>query len=161
MNRLLMAFVGLGVVLASATAAPLPSRDILETAIETGAFKVLVAVLREGGLADTLKGKGPFTVFAPNDDAFKKIPAETLQALFKDRKALPEMLNYHIVAGELKVDDVMKRKSVKTLQGDEIRIEVADGKLKLNGTATVVKSEIPCANGVIHVIDTVLLPPKK
>jgi uncharacterized surface protein with fasciclin (FAS1) repeats len=146
--------------IASVRAQP-QTKDVMETAIAAPQLKVFVAVLREAGLPDAVKAKGPFTVFAPSDDAFKKIPAETLQILLKDRKGLTDMLNYHIVAGQMKSAEVGKQKTLKTLQGDELKIETDGGKVKLNGTAAVVKADVLCTNGVIHVIDTVMLPPKK
>jgi uncharacterized surface protein with fasciclin (FAS1) repeats len=144
-----------------AVSARAAEKDIVDTAVSAGQFDTLAAALGAAGLVDTLKGKGPFTVFAPTDDAFKKIPADKLQALLKDKKALAEVLTYHVVPGMVKAGDVVKLKSAKTAQGGEIMIAVDGGKVMLNGSATVVKTDIECTNGVIHVIDTVILPPSK
>jgi uncharacterized surface protein with fasciclin (FAS1) repeats len=160
--RTFAALMVVGIALASGTkAADAPTKDIVDTAVAAGSFKTLVAAVKEAGLVETLKGKGPFTVFAPTDEAFSKIPAEKLQALLKDKKALTAILTYHVVAGEVKAGDVVKLTSARTVQGDEVMIEVADGKVKLNGKSLVVKTDIICTNGVIHVIDAVILPPTK
>jgi uncharacterized surface protein with fasciclin (FAS1) repeats len=132
--------------------------DIVDTAIEAGSFKTLATALKAAGLVDTLKGTGPFTVFAPTDEAFAKLPAGTVETLLKpeNKAKLASILTYHVVAGNVKAADVVKLKSAKTVQGQSVAIDAADG-VKING-AKVVKADIACANGVIHVIDTVLLP---
>jgi uncharacterized surface protein with fasciclin (FAS1) repeats len=139
------------------SAADDPQKDIVETAV-AAEFKTLVTAVRTAGLVETLKGKGPFTVFAPTDKAFAAIPKEKLEALLKDKKALTEVLTYHVVAGKVMAADVVKLDAAKTVQGQQLKIESKDGKVKINN-ANVVKADIACKNGVIHVIDAVLLPP--
>ena len=132
--------------------------DIVDTAVNAGSFKTLAAALKAAGLVDTLKGKGPFTVFAPTDEAFAKLPAGTVETLLKpeNKAKLAGILTYHVVSGNVKAADVVKLKSAKTVQGQTVAIDAADG-VKIND-AKVVKADIDCGNGVIHVIDTVLLP---
>lgn len=134
--------------------------DIVETAVSAGNFKTLVAAVTAAGLVDTLKGKGPFTVFAPTDEAFAKLPAGTVEALLKDIPKLTSILTYHVVAGKVMAADVvtMDGKSAKTVNGAELKISTKGG-VKLNGTSNVVKTDIECTNGVIHVLDAVILPP--
>jgi uncharacterized surface protein with fasciclin (FAS1) repeats len=135
-------------------------KTIVETAIGAEKFSTLVTALKAAGLVDTLQGKGPFTVFAPTDEAFAEIPEETLAALLKDKAALTEILTYHVVSGKVMAADVVKLDSAKTVQGDEVEIEVKDGNVMVN-QANVVTTDIVCSNGVIHVIDAVIMPPKK
>ncbi len=132
--------------------------DIVDTAVNAGSFKTLAAALKAAALVDTLKGKGPFTVFAPTDEAFAKLPAGTVETLLKpeNKAKLASILTYHVVAGNVKSADVVKLKSAKTVQGQSVAVDAADG-VKIND-AKVVKADIDCGNGVIHVIDTVLLP---
>ncbi len=134
--------------------------DIVDTAIAAGSFKTLAAAVTAAGLVPTLKGAGPFTVFAPTDDAFAKLPAGTVEALLKDIPKLTAILTYHVVAGKVMAADVvtMDGKSAKTVNGAEVKISTKGG-VKLNGTANVVKTDIECTNGVIHVLDAVILPP--
>ena len=132
-------------------------KDIVATAVEAGSFKTLAAALGAADLVKTLQGPGPFTVFAPTDEAFAKLPAGTVDALLKDVPKLKGILTYHVVAGDVRAAQVVKMTGAKTLQGQELRIAVADGKVKVDG-ASVVKTDIVCSNGVIHVIDAVLLP---
>ena len=134
--------------------------DIIDTAVAAGSFKTLAAAVTAAGLVDTLKGAGPFTVFAPTDEAFAKLPAGTVDALLKDIPKLKSILTYHVVAGKVLAADVVKLdgKSAKTVNGAEVKISTAGG-VKLNGTANVVKTDIECTNGVIHVLDAVILPP--
>jgi uncharacterized surface protein with fasciclin (FAS1) repeats len=132
------------------------SRDIVDTAVAAGTFKTLATALEAAGLVDTLKGKGPFTVFAPTDAAFAKLPAGTLDGLLKDKAALAKVLTYHVVPGDVRAKDVAKLASAKTVQGGEVKFDTSNG-VKVNG-ATVTKADIACSNGVIHVIDSVLLP---
>ena len=134
--------------------------DIIDTAVAAGSFKTLAAAVTAAGLVDTLKGAGPFTVFAPTDEAFAKLPAGTVDALLKDIPKLKSILTYHVVAGKVHAADVVKLdgKSAKTVNGAEVKISTAGG-VKLNGTANVVKTDIECTNGVIHVLDAVILPP--
>jgi uncharacterized surface protein with fasciclin (FAS1) repeats len=134
-----------------------PTMDIVETAVAAGSFKTLAAALGAADLIDALKGEGPFTVFAPTDEAFAKLPAGTVEALLKDKKKLAAILTYHVVAGKVMAADVVKLSSAKTLNGQSVSIKVMDGKVMLNN-ANVVKTDIKATNGVIHVIDTVILP---
>ena len=131
---------------------------ILETA-KAGGFTTLVAAVQAAGLQDALNAKGPFTVFAPTDEAFKKIPKEALDGLLADKEALKAVLLYHVVAGEVTAKDVVKVPSAKTLNGAELTVNAKDG-VRINN-ATVTKADIMASNGVIHVVDTVLMPPAK
>jgi uncharacterized surface protein with fasciclin (FAS1) repeats len=130
--------------------------DIVDTAVAAGSFKTLVTAVKAAGLVDTLKSKGPFTVFAPNDDAFAKLPKGTVEGLLKDLPKLKAVLTYHVIAGKVMAADVVKLKSAKTVQGQEVKIDAKKG-VKVND-ATVIKADILTDNGVIHVIDKVLLP---
>lgn len=134
-------------------------KDIVDTAIAAGQFKTLVAAVQAAGLADTLKGAGPFTVFAPTDDAFAKLPAGTVESLLKpeNKDKLVSILTYHVVPADVTAAKVMKMTEAKTVQGQDLKIMVMDGKVMINN-ANVVKPDIKCSNGVIHVIDTVLMP---
>lgn len=138
---------------------PPEKADIVDTAVGAGSFKTLVAAAKAAGLVETLKGEGPFTVFAPTDEAFAKIPAGTIQELLKpeNKEKLAAILTYHVVSGKVMAADVVKLKSAKTVNGQEVSIKVADGKVMVDG-ATVVKTDIDCKNGVVHVIDTVIMP---
>ena len=132
--------------------------DIVDTAVAAGAFKTLVAAVQAAGLVETLKGAGPFTVFAPTDDAFAKLPANAVADLLKpeNKAKLQGVLTYHVVAGKVLAADVLKLKTAKTVQGQEIAIDTTDG-VKVDG-ANVVKADVLCSNGVIHIIDSVILP---
>jgi uncharacterized surface protein with fasciclin (FAS1) repeats len=132
--------------------------DIVDTAVAAGSFKTLAAALEAAGLVEALKGEGPFTVFAPTDEAFAALPAGTLEALLKDPAALGEVLKYHVVPGTVKAADVVKLSEAKSLQGEPIAIKVEGSKVMVNG-ASVVSADVAAANGVIHVIDAVILPP--
>jgi len=136
-------------------------QDIVDTAIGAGSFKTLVAAVTAASLVDTLKSVGPFTVFAPNDEAFAKLPAGTVESLLKDIPKLTAILTYHVVSGKVLAADVMTMdgKEAATVQGSTIKISTSHG-VKLNGTANVVTTDILCTNGVIHVIDSVILPPE-
>ena len=136
---------------------PMP-KDIVDTAVGAGNFKTLAAALQAAGLIEALKGAGPFTVFAPTDEAFAKLPAGTVEGLLKDPKALGDILKYHVVAGKVMAADVVKLTEAKTLLGKKVAIKVEGGKVMVND-ANVVTTDIAASNGVIHVIDTVLLPP--
>lgn len=133
-------------------------KDIVETAVASGKFKTLVAAVQAAELVDTLKGKGPFTVFAPTDDAFAKLPQGTVEALLKDKKALTAVLTYHVVSGTVMAADVIKLTRAKTVQGQPINIVAKKSGVTINGV-NVIMTDIACKNGVIHVIDAVLLPP--
>lgn len=131
------------------------AKDIVQTAVDAGNFKTLATALQAAGLIDTLKGKGPFTVFAPTDEAFAKIPKADLDALLKDKAKLTAVLTYHVVAGQVMAKDV-KAGKVKTVQGSELTVSTSGGVMVDN--AKVVKTDIAADNGVIHVIDSVVLP---
>jgi uncharacterized surface protein with fasciclin (FAS1) repeats len=133
--------------------------DIVDTAVAAGDFKTLTTALEAAGLVEALKGEGPFTVFAPTDEAFAKLPEGTLEDLLKpeNKSTLQGILKYHVVAGKVMAADVVKVDSAKTLQGEELSVQVKDGTVMVD-EATVVKTDIECSNGVIHVIDSVLLP---
>jgi uncharacterized surface protein with fasciclin (FAS1) repeats len=135
-------------------------QDIIDTAVAAGSFKTLAAAVTAAGLVPTLKGAGPFTVFAPTDEAFAKLPAGTIDALLADLPKLTAILTYHVVAGKVMAAAVvtMDGKSAKTVNGAEVNITTTGG-VKLNGASNVVKTDIECTNGVIHVIDTVIMPP--
>jgi uncharacterized surface protein with fasciclin (FAS1) repeats len=135
------------------------AKDIVETATEAGSFKTLLTAATAAGLVDTLKGEGPFTVFAPTDDAFSKLPAGTVEGLLKDPEALKAILLYHVVSGKVTSDQVVGMTSADTVGGPAIKISVKDGSVYLNDTVKVVTTDIEASNGVIHVIDGVLLPP--
>lgn len=134
-------------------------KDIIDTAVAAGNFKTLAAAVTAAGLVDTLKGTGPFTVFAPTDEAFAKLPAGTVDALLKDVPKLKAILTYHVVSGKVMAADVvtMDGKTAKTVNGGDLKISTKDG-VKLNGNVNVVKTDIECTNGVIHVVDSVLMP---
>ncbi len=142
-------------VLALGMAAGVQAKDIVDTAVSAGNFKTLAAALTAAGLIDTLKGPGPFTVFAPTDAAFAKIPKADLDALLKDKAKLTAVLTYHVVPGKVMAADV-KAGNVKTVQGSNLSITTAGGVMVNN--AKVVATDIAADNGVIHVIDTVVLP---
>jgi len=131
--------------------------DIVDTAVADGRFKTLVTAVKAADLVTTLKGKGPFTVFAPTDDAFAKIPADTLKAILADKAKLTAILTFHVVSGKLVAADVVKAKSLKTVQGGSLAVEASKTGVTING-AKVLITDVAASNGVIHVIDTVLLP---
>lgn len=133
--------------------------DIVDTAVNAGNFKTLVTAVKAAGLVETLKGPGPFTVFAPNDEAFAKLPAGTLDALLKDPAKLKSVLTYHVVPGKVMAADVVKLKSAKTVQGSSAKIKAMGGSVMIDN-AKVIQTDIACDNGVIHVIDTVIMPKK-
>jgi uncharacterized surface protein with fasciclin (FAS1) repeats len=141
------------------TAARAADKDIVDTAVGAGSFKTLVAAVKAAGLVETLKSKGPFTVFAPTDEAFAKLPKGTVEELLKpeNKEKLVAILTYHVVPGKVAAADVVKLTSAKTVQGQEVAIKVADGKVSVD-SAKVVKTDISCSNGIIHVIDSVILP---
>ncbi|MDH5747384.1 MAG: fasciclin domain-containing protein [Candidatus Bathyarchaeota archaeon] len=131
-------------------------KNIVETAIEAGTFKTLVEAVKTADLVKTLSGKGPFTVFAPNDAAFAKLPSGTIERLLKNKEKLTSVLTYHVVPRKVMATDVMKLRRAKTVQGQEISIDTTEG-VKISG-AKVIKTDIECTNGVIHVIDRVIMP---
>lgn len=144
-----------GAALVAATSVA-SAADIVDTAISAGQFKTLVTALKEASLVDTLKGKGPFTVFAPTDAAFAKLPAGTLDALLKDKEKLAAVLTYHVVPASVMAAQV-KPGQVKTVQGQSLTVTAKGGNVMVDN-AKVVKTDIRASNGVIHVIDTVVLP---
>ncbi len=157
-SLLLVGVVALGVTTLSASATGQHEQKyIVDTAVAAGSFKTLAAALEAAGLIETLKGKGPFTMFAPTDAAFAKLPAGTVEALLKDKEKLTKILLYHVVAGNVMANDVVKLKTAKTVQGSSVKIVVKDGKVMVDN-ANVVKTDIATSNGVIHVIDSVILP---
>ena len=136
-------------------------KNIVETAIDAGSFKTLVTAVKAAGLVETLSGDGPFTVFAPTDEAFAKLPKGTVEGLLEDIPKLTAILTYHVVPGKVMATDVVKLKTAKTVQGQEIKIDASKWHLhkyvKVND-ANIVKADIITSNGVIHVIDKVILP---
>lgn len=130
--------------------------DIVDTAVAAGSFNTLVTAVEAAGLVDTLKGEGPFTVFAPTDEAFAKIPEDQIQALLANKTQLTEVLTYHVVAGSVMSSDLENGMMVETLQGGDLSINTTDGVMV--NDAKVVQADIVCSNGVIHAIDTVLMP---
>ena len=133
--------------------------DIVETATAAGSFATLLEAATAAGLVETLQGEGPYTVFAPTDDAFAALPEGTLDGLLADPEALKAILLYHVVAGKVTSDQVVGMTSADSVEGAPIAISVVDGMVKLNDSATVVTPDVEAANGVIHVIDQVILPP--
>jgi uncharacterized surface protein with fasciclin (FAS1) repeats len=135
------------------------TKDIVDTAVAAGSFTTLAKALTAADLVGTLKGPGPFTVFAPTDAAFAKLPAGTLESLLKpeNKEKLRRILTYHVVAGDVRAADVIKLKSAKAVSGDTITVNAKDGKVLVDA-ANVTKTDIRASNGVIHVIDSVILP---
>ena len=160
--------VGLALLLALFAAAPCLAdcgtcdKNVVEVAAASEDFETLVAAVKAADLVETLSGEGPFTVFAPTDEAFGNLPKGTLEDLLKpeNKEKLADILKYHVVSGKVKAADVVKLKNAETVQGSKIRIKVKEGKVRVN-KANVVKTDIGCKNGVIHVIDAVILPPEK
>ena len=142
----------------SASAAAM-AKDIVQTATEAGSFKTLLTAAKAAGLVETLQGTGPFTVFAPTDAAFAALPAGTLDGLLKDPAALKKILLYHVVPGSVTSAEVVGLTSATSVEGSPIAIAVKDGTVQLNSSATVVTPDVMASNGVIHVIDKVILPP--
>jgi uncharacterized surface protein with fasciclin (FAS1) repeats len=132
--------------------------DIVDTAVAAGSFDTLATLLQRAGLVDALKAEGPFTVFAPTDSAFAKVPKNKLNALLRNRRKLRRVLLYHVAAGQLEAADVVQRWSIRTLNGRKVRVRVMDSNVFLN-RAQVVTPDVMASNGVIHVIDRVLIPP--
>jgi uncharacterized surface protein with fasciclin (FAS1) repeats len=156
LKRLLVVAAAVAVFVTPAAVQAGQHKDIVDTAVAAGSFKTLAAALQAAGLVETLKGKGPFTVFAPTDEAFAKIPKADLDALIADKAKLTRVLTYHVVAGRVMASDVVKLKDAKTVEGQMVRIDASNG-VMIND-AKVVKADIEASNGVIHVIDTVILP---
>jgi uncharacterized surface protein with fasciclin (FAS1) repeats len=135
-------------------------KDIISIALEAGSFKTLATALTEANLVETLQGDGPFTVFAPTDEAFAKLPEGTVERLLKDKDALTKILLYHVVSGNVTSDEVIKLNSATTLAKSDVKIKVEDGKVFINNSQ-VTTADIIASNGVIHIIDTVLIPESK
>jgi uncharacterized surface protein with fasciclin (FAS1) repeats len=131
-------------------------KNIPEIAIEAGSFNTLVAALQAADLVEALSGPGPFTVFAPTDEAFAKIPAEKLQAILADKELLTSILTYHVASGKLMASDVVGMESIETLNGESLTVSTAHGAMV--GNANIVATDVVASNGVVHVIDTVLVP---
>jgi uncharacterized surface protein with fasciclin (FAS1) repeats len=144
----------------AATARPAEDKNIVQTAVAAGQFKTLAMLLTRAGLAGTLQKPGPYTVFAPTDAAFKRVPKATLNALLKDRAKLRGVLLYHVVAGKVAAADVVKLRSAKTLGGKSVRIRVSGANVFVN-SSKVTKADVAASNGVIHVINRVLIPPAR
>jgi uncharacterized surface protein with fasciclin (FAS1) repeats len=161
LKSMAVVFAVAGMVLAGGTVRA-DQKDIVDTAVAAGSFTTLAKALQAAGLVDTLKGKGPFTVFAPTDEAFAKLPAGTLEELLKpeNKAKLTAILTYHVVPGKVMASQVTGLKSAKTVNGASFKISMKDGGVMVDN-AHVVKTDIATSNGVIHVIDTVLLPPAK
>ena len=154
-----VAAVVLTVAASGTTGVRAETRDVVATAIAAGSFKTLAKALAAAGLVTTLKGAGPFTVFAPTDAAFAKLPDGTLETLLKpeNKEKLRRILTYHVVAGKVMASDVVKRQSAKAVSGDTITVKVEDGVVRVDN-ATVTSADVLASNGVIHVIDSVILP---
>ena len=148
-----------GVGAPASASAQAPSKDIVTVASEAGSFTTLVTAVKAAGLVETLRGKGPFTVFAPSDAAFAKVPKATLDGLLADKAALSSVLTFHVVPGRVLAADIVKANGAKpkTVNGQAVDVVVRDGKVYVNG-AQVVTADVPASNGVIHIIDAVLLP---
>ncbi|HSM05334.1 MAG TPA: fasciclin domain-containing protein [Longimicrobiales bacterium] len=146
-------------LVAGPASAQMANDDIVDVAVENGNFTTLAAALEAAGLIETLKGDGPFTVFAPTDEAFAKLPAGTVEALLQDKERLTQILTYHVVPGEVMASQVVGLDEAETVNGAALRITTtADGAVKIND-ATVTSADVRASNGVIHVVDTVILPP--
>jgi uncharacterized surface protein with fasciclin (FAS1) repeats len=160
--KTMLTLTSMAIVVTAAIVSPAraqQTRDIVDTAVAAGSFKTLARALAAADLVGTLKGPGPFTVFAPTDEAFAKLPAGTLDNLLKpeNKDQLRRILTYHVVAGEVRAADVVKLQSAKAVSGDTITVNAKDGKVHVDG-AGVTKTDIQASNGVIHVIDAVILP---
>jgi len=152
--------LGAGALFAGSGYATSDKKDIVDTAVAAGSFNTLVKAVQAAGLVDTLKGPGPFTVFAPTDEAFAKLPAGTLDALLKDKDRLIAVLTYHVVPGKVMAADVVKLNEAATVEGGKVSIHKGANGVMVDN-ANVVKTDIETSNGVIHVIDTVILPKVK
>jgi uncharacterized surface protein with fasciclin (FAS1) repeats len=155
-----IAALALSVAGAPATARPSEEKNIVQTAQAAGSFKTLTKLVTKAGLAGTLSQPGPYTVFAPTDAAFKKVPKSTLKSLAKNKAKLRAVLLYHVVAGKVPSSEVVTMKSVKTVNGKSVRIRTSNGSVYVNA-ARVTKPDVNASNGVIHVINRVLIPPAR
>ena len=154
---ILVLFVALGSLVSAGPSIISEEKNIVETAVAAGSFGTLVTAVKAAGLVETLSGPGPFTVFAPTDEAFAKLPPGTIDALLKDIPKLKAVLTYHVVGGKVMASDVVKLSSAKTVNGQSVSIKVMGGTVMIDN-AKVIKPDIICTNGVIHVIDAVILP---
>lgn len=161
LTKLMMTAAAVMALTLGALTARAAEKDIVDTAVAAGQFKTLASAIQAAGLVDTLKGDGPFTVFAPTDEAFAKLPAGTVEDLLKpeNKDQLVDILTYHVVPGKVEAADVVKMDEAKTVNGKMVDIKIKDGTAMVND-AKVTKTDIAASNGVIHVIDTVILPPK-
>jgi uncharacterized surface protein with fasciclin (FAS1) repeats len=159
LNTTTLGIAVITLMLSAGTQAQQNNKDIVDTAMAAGSFKTLAKALRAADLVETLKGEGPFTVFAPTDEAFAKLPAGTLNDLLKpeNKQKLQRILSYHVVPGRVSSTDVVKLRTAKAVSGDTIDITASDGTVRVD-SARVVKTDIAASNGVIHVIDTVIIP---
>jgi uncharacterized surface protein with fasciclin (FAS1) repeats len=155
--RLLVPAVAVALAAGSASAGEAAKRDLVDTAQAAGSFSTLVTALQQAGLVETLRGEGPFTVFAPTDEAFAKIPKSQLDALLADKEQLTRVLTYHVVPGKVTAADVTRLDEAKTVEGGSLDVETSDAGVTVDG-ARVVKTDVMASNGVIHVIDTVVMP---
>mgnify|MGYP006155641309 CR=1 FL=1 len=155
---LAVALVAVSILLPASSDAQMTEKDIVDTAVEAGSFSTLAVALEAAGLVDVLKGKGPFTVFAPTDAAFDKLPDGILETLLADKQALTEVLTFHVVEGAVMSEVVMKMTEVGTVSGFKAEVKVESGQVYAAG-AKVITADIVASNGVIHVIDNVMLPP--
>ena len=153
----LLGAMTLGAVASSASGPHKPAKNIVQTAVAAGQFKTLTKLVKQAGLADALQARGPFTVFAPTDAAFAKVPKSTLAALAKDKAKLRAVLLYHVAKGKLTAAKVVKLHSIKTLNGQSLKVRVSHGTVTVGG-ARVIRTDIGASNGVIHVINQVLIP---
>jgi uncharacterized surface protein with fasciclin (FAS1) repeats len=159
MKKHLVLVAVLGLVAAMAGPASAQPKDIVDTAVAAGSFKTLAKLLTDAELIDVMKAPGPYTVFAPTDEAFAKVPKDVLDGLAKDKAKLQEVLKYHVLTSKWTTDDIKLVKQTGTAQGKSVTFGSAAGALTVNG-AKVVKPNVDCTNGMIHVIDAVLLPPQ-
>jgi len=159
MRQFIASILTVAFLFGAASAASAQQKDIVDTAVAAGSFNTLATALKAAGLVDTLKGPGPFTVFAPTDEAFAKLPAGTIEDLLKpeNKAKLVSILTYHVVPGSVSSSQVVKMTSAKTVQGQSVRISTKDGGVMIDN-ANVVKTDVIASNGVIHVIDSVILP---
>jgi uncharacterized surface protein with fasciclin (FAS1) repeats len=158
MRKPLLLAAVLAFVVAAVPASAQP-KDIVDTAIAAGSFKTLAQLLTTAELVEVMKGPGPYTVFAPTDEAFAKVPKEVLDGLAKDKKKLQDVLTYHVLTSKWSTDDIKLVKQTGTAEGKPVKFGTSGGVLTVNG-AKIVKADIDCTNGMVHVIDTVLLPPQ-
>ena len=159
MRKHLLLVAVLGLVAAMASPASAQPKDIVDTAVAAGSFKTLAKLLTDAELIAVMKAPGPYTVFAPTDEAFAKVPKEVLDGLAKDKAKLQEVLKYHVLTSKWTTDDIKLVKQTGTVQGKPVTFGASGGMLTVNG-AKIVKPNVDCSNGMVHVIDTVLLPPQ-